>query len=249
MRPVLSSKRRGLLAFALLGAAMLAVPRLLSGRGETITAHDRAPGFRLLQTDAVSLRMDPFVGLDNTQSGDPVAVTPDDLCAVLFGGGIYSDRPQVAYFTDANCPQCRILDRWLKDIPPSAAEITVHDLPLLGPSSIAAARAIGAAGLMGAEAQMRARLHRSRVSPDPAYLRQIADGLGLDAGRLLANLERPEVDARISEILGAAAMLGIPGTPALVIGDVVVIGRIEEAQFDRLLARYRPAPCMRGGSA
>ena len=44
-------------------------------------------------------------------------------------------------------------------------------------------------------------------------------------------------------------MLGIPGTPALVIGDVVVIGRIEEAQFDRLLARYRPAPCMRGGCA
>ncbi|MCR9086002.1 MAG: DsbA family protein [Rhodobacteraceae bacterium] len=241
---MLNSKRRGLLAFALLGAAMLAVPRLLSGRGTEVAVHDSAPGFRILKTDAVSLRMDPLIGLDSTQSDDPVAAAPADLCAALFGGGIYSDRPQVAYFTDANCPQCRILDRWLKDVPPSEAEITVHDLPLLGPSSVAAARAIGAAGLMGSEAQMRARLHRSRVSPNPAYLREIAEGLDLDAGRLLANLERPEVDARISQSLGAAAALGIPGTPALVIGDVVVIGRIEQAQFDRLLARYRPAPCM-----
>lgn len=93
---------------------------------------------------------------------------------------------------------------------------------------------------------MRNRLHRSRVSPEPTYLRDIARGLDLDGGRLLANLERPEVDARISETLGTAALLGIPGTPSLVIGDVVVIGRIEETQFDRLLASYRPAPCAEG---
>lgn len=249
MRPVINSKRRGLLVFALLGGAMLALPRLLSGRGTETVAHESAPGFRLLRTDAVSLRMDPFVGLDSAQADRPVSVVPGDLCAALFRDGRTPDRPQVAYFTDANCPQCRILDRWLKDVPESRAEITVHDLPLLGPSSVAAARAIGAAGLMDAEPQMRARLHRSRVSPNPAYLRQIAEGLNLDAGRLLANLERPEVDRRISESLGAAAQLGIPGTPALVIGDVVVIGRIEQAQFDRLIDRYQPAPCMDGRAA
>ena len=244
-----NSKRRGLLAFALLGGAMLALPRVLSGLNTDTVAHESAPGFRLLRTDAVSLRMDPLIGLQDTQSEGPAATVPEDLCAVLFRDGQNPAIPQVAYFTDANCPQCRILDRWLKDVPPGEAEITVHDLPLLGPGSIAAARAIGAAGLMGAEAQMRARLHRSRVSPNPAYLRQIAEGLDLDAGRLLTNLERPEVDARISDSLGAAAELGIPGTPALVIGDVVVIGRIEESQFDRLIARYRPAPCARARRA
>lgn len=235
--------RRGLLAFAVLAAAMLALPRLLSRLDSEVVALDEAPGFRLLRTDALSVRMDPFIGLDQTPDGMPPTLDPVDLCASLFRDGGTAEAPQIAYFTDANCPQCRILDRWLKDIPDSRAEITVHDLPLLGPTSIAAARAIAAARLMGADVAMRGRLHRSRVVPGAAYLRSVADGMGLDAGRLISYTDRPEVERSIGESLGAAMRLGIPGTPSLVIGDLVVIGRIEEAEFDRLLARYRPAPC------
>jgi len=242
----MGQNRRGLLIFATLGAGMLALPRLWPKRISDMTTESAEPGFRMLETGALSARQDPFIGLNTRPEGYPAPRDPDDLCAVLFRDGPDREKPQIAYFTDANCPQCRLMERWFPGVAAREAQITTHDLALLGDGSLAAARAIGAARYMNAAPAMRARLHRSRVQAEPAYLSELAISLELDPAALRKNLERPEIDQVIGDSLGASARLGIPGTPALVIGDLVVLGRIEEARFQNLMALYRPAPCMNG---
>lgn len=244
----MSQNRRGLLVFAILGAGMLALPRIWPEHLPEIRGDSPEPGFRVLETGALSPRQDPFIGLNAPITDQPAPRSPTDLCAVLFRDGGDPSQAQIAYFTDANCPQCRAMERWFPGAIRENAQITTHDLPLLGPGSLTAARAVAAADMLGAGAAMRARLHRSRVQADPAYLREIAKGMGVDAQALLSKMALPETEARIADTLGAAARLGIPGTPALVIGELLVIGRIEEAMFHRLLAHYQPPPCVKGRS-
>ncbi|MEM1363687.1 MAG: DsbA family protein [Pseudomonadota bacterium] len=234
-------RRRTLLVFALLGAGMLSLPRLLQ-RGPAASADKELQGFRRMETGDISAQFNPFVGLDSSPDGLPASIAPRDLCAALFADAA-SPLPQVAYFTDVNCPQCRIMDRWLYTIGSQEAEITIHDLPYLGPSSVAAARAIQAAAQFGAGSAMRTRLNRTRFAAEKAYLAEVAHGMGLNAEALVAATTSPAVKQQIGEALGLGKELRLPGTPSLVIGDMIVVGRIDEATFGRLLREYRPPPC------
>ena len=87
------------------------------------------------------------------------------------------------------------------------------------------ARAVAAAELQGKAPEMRTRLHRTRLVPDPEFLRALAEGMALDPDRLLADMASAPVTARIAQTLGLANGFGIPGTPALVVGDLLAIGR------------------------
>lgn len=240
-----SHRRRTLLVFALLGAGMLSLPRLLQ-RGPTASADKELQGFRRMETGDISAQFDPFVGLDSGSDELPPSIAPRDLCRALFADAA-SPVPQIAYFTDVNCPQCRIMDRWLYSVGPSEAEIVQHDLPYLGPTSVAAARAIHAAEQFGAGTAMRTRLNRTRFAADDAYLAQVAQGMGLDATALVEASKSPAVDQQIGEVLGLAEELRLPGTPSLIIGDLIVVGRIDEPTFSRLLSEYQPAPCVVSG--
>lgn len=234
--------RRGLLVFVLLGAGMLTLPRFLAGRSGEIDAHENARGFRILRTDALTVQMDPLIGIPAEDEELPAPVARETLAQVLFRDGTSRLTPQVAYFTDVNCPQCRIMDRWLYNVPATRAQITIHDLPLLGPTSVLAARAIAAAKAVGQSDGLRRRFNRTRLVAEPNAIRAIGESIGLDPDTLIAGMQSERVNESIGESLWAAAELAIPGTPSLVIGDLLVIGRIEEVTFDRLLEAYHPAP-------
>lgn len=244
IRPRRQRNRRGLLALGA-GAALIAgLPRLwgLMAPAPATTPHPDLPGFRVLEAGSISGRIDPFAGIADPDLDRIRAVVPRDLCAALFQTPRLPGAVQVAFFTDINCPYCRIMEGWIAKLPPTLAAVTWHDLPLLGPGSVAGARAIGAARLQGAEPALRARLHRTRFQPDAAYLTGLAGSLGIDAPRLLADMHSPEVESRIAESLGLASLFGIPGTPALVVGDTLAVGALSQTDFDDLLAQAATNP-------
>lgn len=236
--------RRGLLALGA-GAALIAgLPRLwaLMAPSTATVPHPDLPGFRILEAGSISGRIDPFAGIADPDLDKISTVLPQDLCAALFQTPRLPGAVQVAFFTDINCPYCRIMEGWIAKLPPTVAAVTWHDLPLLGPGSVAGARAIGAARLQGAEPALRARLHRTRFQPDAAYLTNLAGSLGVDAPRLLTDMQSPAIEARISESLGLATLFGIPGTPALVVGDTLAVGALAQKDFDDLLAQAATNP-------
>ena len=189
------------------------------------------PGFRYLEAGPSTGNLpDPLIGLDRTH---PPAESLDGLSDADPAPGIVP----VASFSDYNCTYCRILTKLLPDIP--GIEITWHELPLLGESSITGAKAALAAELQGAYLPMHGRLMRSGFRINSAYVRQVAQDLGLDAGRLMRDMEGPGVAARLNRSARLASRFGIYGTPALVVGRILVLGNINRADLMALIDTER----------
>lgn len=195
----------------------------------------------------ITARLDPFIGIPDPDRIIPADISGDDVCTSLFPAPRSSSAVPVAVFTDVNCPYCRPMENWLADIDASVAAVSWHQLPLLGAESRDAARAIVAAEAQGAGAAMRTRLHRTRFAPEPAFLRQLAVGMDLDADKLLTDMARPRTDAEIAQNLGLAGLFGIAGTPAVVVGRTLVVGALTRPEFDALVKQEREAranwPC------
>ena len=203
----------------------------------------------------VNFAFEPIPGLDGWQIGQAGELTRpggNATSAVFFGIGAPEITPlpasrlcetlfrtatagrQVAVFTDAYCPNCRIMDPMLASR--SDLALTWHELPLLGDASEAAARALTAADLQGGYLALKRQLLGTAFAPIPSRIARAATAAGLDADRLIRDMEGDAVAARLTETRGAAQTLGIWGTPAIVIGTSVVMGRLRRDDLDHLLS-------------
>lgn len=215
------------------------------------TALDRPGGFRRIAGGQTSSGgFEPFVGLDAKPQDRPdtsevQAAVEADLCGTLFAG--WSGDPDVvpiASFSDYNCPICRITTRRLAQLDAVAeggARITWHELPILGETSLLAARAALAADRQGAYAAFHDRLLRSPFRATPEYLEAVAADLDLDRDRLAADMASAEVSDRIARGLALRDLFGFSGTPAFVVGRTVIEGDVDERTLARLIEAEREA--------
>ncbi|MEX5727437.1 protein-disulfide isomerase [Rhodovulum iodosum] len=206
------------------------------------------PGFRRTAQAEFSAGTALFAGLDAGEA--PAAAAPGgDICALLFGAALGEAVP-VAYFSDFRCPYCRVLTPLLLDLKAAAdppIRLVWHELPLLGAGSVLAARAALAAERQGAGDAMHLRLARSSFAPSPGYLRDLAEALGIDGERLVADMQAPAIDRQLAVSAGLARRFGFVGTPALVVGRTAHLGRIAAPDLRRLIAleadEAATAPC------
>jgi len=149
----------------------------------------------------------------------------------------------IVEFFDTRCPYCRKLE-------PAMAELLVHDhgvrlvykdLPVLGPASVLAAHALLAAQQQNGYDKLRAAL----MHAPPDYTREevlaMARKVGLNPDRLAHDMDDPAIATRLDANLALASALGIDGTPALVVGDVLVPGAIELSELEKDIATARAA--------
>ncbi len=186
-RPSRSGRRGALVLLAgLVGAAALLPPALRRFVPLEVEPLPALPGFRRIEGEGLTRAFDPLVGLgppDDTALPAPdMASVRADVCAALFPGWDGNSVP-LAVFTDYNCAVCRRsepeLVQWVAS-QDRAVTLYWHELPILGPTSVVAARGALAARDLGAYAAFRARLMRSAVVADAAYLGSLANGIGLD---------------------------------------------------------------------
>ena len=244
-----ATRRDLLIALAALAAGYGAV-RLLadaaSGSDLAFEPMARPEGFRRLAgAGATSGLSDPFAGIAVPGEAAPPArprIPDDRLCAALFAVPAPAGAVPVASFTDHDCAPCRALAPRLAALDGEGAiALTWHDLPLLGEASKRAARAVAAAGLQGGADAMRARLAAGAARPTDARVAEVAGALGLDAGRLLADMRARAVEARIATAEALASWLEVIGTPTTAVGRTVVTGAIDDARLRRLVAIERAA--------
>ncbi|WP_237216355.1 DsbA family protein [Falsiroseomonas oryziterrae] len=153
----------------------------------------------------------------------------------------------IVEFFDARCGFCKQLHPSLEALirrDPNV-RIVMKDLPVLGPASTQAARALLAAQRQGRYAALQDALLTLRGEPTEAVLRQSAERVGLDWARLRREMEEPAIARRIEANLRLAQSLGIEGTPALVIagqgrdGGTLVPGAVDLPTLERLVAEAR----------
>lgn len=243
---------RRLIALAALAALAIFGWRQLAPAPQlAFTPMSQPAGFRALRLPGVSSAADPLIGVGGGVGGGAAgrAAPPEDVCAALFDGdaGVVVGRAaapvRIASFSDYRCPYCRVLSGMLADLAAEgAARITYHEWPIFGPPSTLAARAALAAARQGGYAALHARLMRSAFIVTPAYLEAVAAEIGVDARRLLADMDDPAVTAALARSRALADLFGMAGTPTLVVGATVVEGAVTRAQLDALIALESGAP-------
>lgn len=156
----------------------------------------------------------------------------------------------IVEFFDARCGFCKQLHPALEALIRRDANVRIvmKDLPVLGPNSVLAARALLAAHRQGRYAALQDALLTHRGEPTEAVLRDMAQRLGLDWARLRREMDEPAIQRRIETNQRLAQSLGIQGTPALVIVGAagpgtaqLVPGAVDLAQLERMVAEARSA--------
>ncbi|MDQ1080157.1 protein-disulfide isomerase [Pseudoroseomonas cervicalis] len=147
----------------------------------------------------------------------------------------------IVEFFDPRCGYCKALHPTMAALLAADRNLRVvlKDLPILGPASVTASRALLAAQRQGKYAEYQDALMRLRGEPTEAALQAEAQKLGLDWARLRRDMEDPAITERLQRNLALARALSIEGTPALVIGDTLVPGAVDLPTLQRLVAEAR----------
>ncbi len=254
-------RRRAIIAGGLLAVTgwVIGAPRLASLWRTRLTYHDLpglSPFRELASSGAQSTDAGLLVGLDGAAPPDAaqdarIAAVRADPCAALFGPQT-DPRLPIAFFSDFNCPNCRVLDAILLDYDsanPGTIRIIRHELPLLGAASTIASRAVLAADRQGGYQVMHDRLRRTRLISDLNFVVTIAESVGLDGQRLVADMQRPEIASSLDRSKAVASVFGLYGTQSTVIGRTVFMGAIpaaDVAQIIKLEQAALPMACNRG---
>ncbi len=130
-------------------------------------------------------------------------------------------QPEVtlAYYYDYACGYCRKsnpdIDRLLAE--DKGLRVVFHEMPILGPESLAASRVALAASKAGKFAAFHDTLNASG-NPTPAALAQAAAAAGVSP----APQDVAEQEAALKRNFAVAGQLGATGTPLFVVGDRVI---------------------------
>ena len=155
------------------------------------------------------------------------------------GGNPKGDVTIVEFF-DYSCPYCRAVDPDLQKAISADGNVRViyKEFPILGPESLVASRAALAAAGQGKYQAFHDKLLSYKGSLNDATIYSIASDAGLDVTKLKADMEKPEIKNQIDRNYHLADKLNIQGTPAFIIGDIMLPGA---ASFDDLTAAFKQA--------
>ena len=155
----------------------------------------------------------------------------------------------VIEFLDYNCPYCkRAMDEvaTLVEADPNVRRV-VREWPILGEGSVVAARAALAAREQGRYQEMHEALMGLQRA-DEAAVMATAESLGLDMGKLEADMNDPAINAHFERSHELAQAMGFTGTPSFVIGDELLPG-VVPADGLRAVVDAERARLAGGGSA
>ncbi len=199
-------------------------------------------GFRRMAGGASSIGGTAFVGLDspsNETADLPLSAVRNDICRALYGAGfLRGGVVPIASFSDFYCPYCRVQTQELADLADRlAGRITVvwHELPLLGDTSVLAAKAALAAKQQDAYVRFQERLLSSPFRATEGYLKALSHTLGIEYPKLAAAMNSHEVEQEIRTSAALAKIFGFIGTPALVVGRTVIQGKVGVATLRKII--------------
>jgi protein-disulfide isomerase len=162
--------------------------------------------------------------------------TPSDPMA----GNPMGDVTLVEFY-DPRCPYCRRMlpaiqamlhkDRGLRWV--------FKDIPVLGPASVLESRAILAAARQGGYLKMQDALMRNPAEPTDQLIRDTAREIGLDPGKLIADMGSQAVTKEIDANLALSHDLHVDGTPVFIVGDEMIPGAVDQDALESAISAAR----------
>lgn len=149
-------------------------------------------------------------------------------------------------FSDYQCPFCRkvhpVIEQLLREDP--KVKVVYRDWPIFGAASIEAADVAIAAKYQGKHAAFNNALMRTPGEVSSQTIRAAAIKAGVDWARLQADLRahRNDIDRLIDRNRRYAAMMGLSGTPALLVGPYLIPGAVDLGGLRKAVVLARSAP-------
>ncbi|SNS05443.1 Protein-disulfide isomerase [Sphingomonas laterariae] len=148
-------------------------------------------------------------------------------------------RLTIVVYSDYDCAICRQSHDAMHAALAGRNDVRVlyKEWPVLGPRSDRAARIALAADKQGIYAALNDALMRRSTRLDDATLRGAVERAGGDWARIEADLttDAKRIEQALARNATEAFALGLRGTPAYLIGPVLIRGGLDEAGFRRVL--------------
>jgi protein-disulfide isomerase len=235
--------------------ALLALGTLLPGtalaQGLSPAQRDEVLGIlrQALRDDPAILR-DALTGLEQAEAREREAAQGRGIARhaeALFRDpadpvrGNPQGRVTLVEFFDVRCGYCKQLHPTMEQLLARERDVrlVLKDLPILGPNSVLATRALLAAQRQNQYGALRDALMRLREETTEAVLRREAERLRLDWPRLRREMDEPAITQRIERNVTLARALEIQGTPAIIGGTTLLPGAVDLATLQALVARVR----------
>ncbi len=184
-----------------------------------------------------SVLRDAFINLEKQEKQAQKLQTKKAIkenAEALFGGegdlvvGNPKGRIAMVEFFDYNCGFCK---RALPDVIKLAetqkdVKMVIKEFPILGPGSVAAARAAMASEKQGKYWEFHKALLKRRGSVTEKTVMSVAKEVGLDIDKLKKDMKSGEIATIITRNMALAQMLGINGTPAFLVDDQLFPGAV-----------------------
>ncbi len=147
----------------------------------------------------------------------------------------------VVEFSDYQCGYCkRVLPGLIEAVESDGdVRLVIHELPILGPASVMAARAAEAARRQDLFPAFHVALMAMKGDVTEQAIMQTAAGVGLDTEKMRADMADPDLDQAFQRNIELARALGVSGTPAFVIGDALLPGAVSRAELEARIKAVR----------
>lgn len=159
--------------------------------------------------------------------------------------GNLEGKESLVVFMDPYCGYCRkfhgeidtILNK-NKDV-----KITFIDIPIMGPGSNLAVKAMLAAKAQGKYDQLQKAIFSADKSLSKKQLLKMANSLGIDTQQLEKEMKSKAIEMQVNRNSELAKTLGINGTPTLIIGESKVIpGFVNAEEVNKTLKESSTPP-------
>ena len=149
----------------------------------------------------------------------------------------------IVEFYDTRCPYCRRMMPVMGELLRADANVRVvfKDMPVLGPNSQLESQALLALQKQGGYFKMQQAVMAAGGTTTRDSLREMADRIGLDGGRMARDMDDAAIKTRLQANTALAQQLGIDGTPAFIIGSRLIAGAAELPELMRAVAEARTA--------
>jgi len=191
---------------------------------------------------AVASVMQATAPLGRDVSGNMIAQAALDDPDGPSGGAPRGDLVMAVY-TDYRCPACRQAHQAMKDAVGGDGNVRVlyKDYPIFGAVSESAAALALASRYQRLYEQLHDRLMTGPASVDADDIRIAITAIGGDWVRLERDRKAmaPAIARRLGRVANEAFGLGIAGTPAYLIGTILVNGALDADEFTRVFRDAR----------
>ncbi|MBY0501724.1 MAG: DsbA family protein [Alphaproteobacteria bacterium] len=153
-------------------------------------------------------------------------------------GGNPKGATSLVVFLDPNCGYCKKFHKELETLVSTDKDVKIiyKDIPIMGPASVMTVKAMLAAKEQGKYDQFQKVVFSSDKPLTKKQLLKLASSVDIDTKKLEADMKTKEIQALVDQDLELAKVIGINGTPTLIIGEKKVVpGYVSAEELKKML--------------